>query len=231
MPTMFRHRTDQPAAPEHTVPRVVVPCADLLDAAHEAWGRAAAIVWGPDRYRTRFRAAWTADALAVRFDCDDDTPWWSITQRDGRLWEEEVVEIFVDPAGAGVGYAEVEVSPANVVCDLRVDRPWPALASDPRWDWAGLRSRVDVARRSDGAACVWTVVILLPFEGMATLPAAADVRLPPAAGDRWRFNVFRIKRPGGAAAPERDAIYAAWSVPDGPSFHDPARFRELVFVD
>jgi hypothetical protein len=55
-------------------------------------------------------------------------------------------------------------------------------------------------------------------------------RLPPEPGDRWRFNVFRIKRPGGPGAPERDAIYAAWAVPDGPSFHVPAVFRDLRFL-
>jgi hypothetical protein len=42
--------------------------------------------------------------------------------------------------------------------------------------------------------------------------------------------VFRIKRPHGPAEPEREAIYAAWSVPSGPSFHDPAAFREFVFA-
>ena len=46
-------------------------------------------------------------------------------------------------------------------------------------------------------------------------------------GDRWRFNLFRIKRPGGAANPERDAVYSAWSVPDGPSFHATDRFRDV----
>jgi hypothetical protein len=42
--------------------------------------------------------------------------------------------------------------------------------------------------------------------------------------------VFRIKRPGGPDQPERDAVYAAWSVPDGPSFHDPTAFRDLVLT-
>jgi hypothetical protein len=53
--------------------------------------------------------------------------------------------------------------------------------------------------------------------------------VPPSAGDSWRFNVFRIKRPDGPAEPERGAIYAAWSTPDGPSFHEPGAFRRLEF--
>ena len=54
--------------------------------------------------------------------------------------------------------------------------------------------------------------------------------MPPAAGDRWHFNVFRIKRPNGPAEPERDAVYAAWSTPAGPSFHEPAAFRVMEFA-
>jgi hypothetical protein len=48
-------------------------------------------------------------------------------------------------------------------------------------------------------------------------------------GDEWHFNAFRIKRPGGPDRPEDDVLYAAWSVPDGPTFHAPSFFRRLVF--
>ena len=54
-------------------------------------------------------------------------------------------------------------------------------------------------------------------------------RLPPRSGEAWRFNVFRIKRPGGQARPQDGAVLAAWSKPSGPSFHDPAAFRPLSF--
>ena len=36
--------------------------------------------------------------LHVRFDAQDPSPWFTKTARDDRLWEEEVVEIFLDPA-------------------------------------------------------------------------------------------------------------------------------------
>ena len=52
----------------------------------------------------------------------------------------------------------------------------------------------------------------------------------PAPGDRWRFNVFRIERPGGKASPEKGAVQVAWSKPSVDSFHDPSVFRDMVFV-
>lgn len=228
MARMFVHPTDPLPPPEYRVARVDGPSHALLDSQAAGWEQAGSIEWGHDRYRTRFRAAWFTDALAVRFDCDDDTPWWTLTKRDSRLWEQEVVEIFLDPAGEGRDYVEVEVSPANVVCDLWVRTPWPSLSSDPTWDWAGLTSRVD---RHPGAPgrMRWTMCAVLPFAGLAASAASAGWRLPPRPGDRWRFNVFRIKRPHGPTDPERDVVYAAWAVPPGPSFHDPSVFRDLVF--
>ena len=228
MAQMFRHPTDPPAG-SYDVRGSAGPAHALLDSAHDAWRGVSAIVWGADAYRTSFRALWTPDALVIRFDCEDRDPWWTLTVRDDHLWNEEVVEIFLDPARSGFGYAEVEINPANVICDLRVATPWPALSSDAGWDWVGLQSRVS-RHETEGGGSPWIAIAVMPFEGARALSEEAAHRVPPAAGDRWHFNVFRIKRPGGPAAPEREAIYAAWSVPDGPSFHAPDKFRDLVFV-
>lgn len=193
------------------------------------WASVQAITWGPPASRTTFRAAWDAGALRVRFDAVDAHPWFTITARDGHLWNEEVVELFLDPDGSGRNYAEFEVNPANAICDLIVRTPWPALASDPAWDCVGVASRVTMHAGADGAPCGWSVDLTIPWAGLSGLGPHAAGRTPPRRGDRWRFNVFRIDRPGGPADPERDAIYAAWSVPSGPSFHDTHAFRDLRF--
>jgi hypothetical protein len=229
MAKLFRHPTDPDAASEYQVARATHDQSAMLAGDALAWPAAATISWGADDYRTVFRALWTEAALFVRFDCADDAPWWTMSTRDAALWEEEVVEIFLDPAGKGGPYAEVEVNPANVVCDLKVNRPWPSLSGELAWNWEGLQSRV-ITRRDGRQTKGWTVTMAMPFEGVRSLGGEGAFAVPPRRGDRWRFNVFRIKRPGGPADRERGAIYAAWSVPDGPSFHDPSRFRDLVFT-
>ena len=114
-------------APGYDVVRLPQTRPALLDADAAAWRDAPAIEWGPERYRTRFQACWDSLALHVRFDAEDDSPWHTMTTRDDHIWEEEVVEIFLDADGSGRNYAELEISPANVVCDLRVVSPWPSL--------------------------------------------------------------------------------------------------------
>ena len=72
-------------------------------------------------------------------------------------------------------------------------------------------------------------IAVLPFLDFGTLAPRVAACLPVTPGAVWHFNAFRIKRPGGPSHPEEGAIYAAWSVPDGSTFHAPAAFRPMVF--
>ncbi len=143
----------------------------------------------------------------MRFDAVDDGPWHTMTTRDEHIWEEEVVEIFLDLDGSGVNYAELEISPANVVCDLRVERPAPSVKSLTEWDWTGMASTVVPLRDAHGKSEGWTALARLPWDGLGTLsPQAAARGCRRKPGDAWHFNVFRIKRPGGPKAPAEGAV-------------------------
>lgn len=194
----------------------------LLSAASPEWGGAESVAWGPAPYETRFRALWSAAGLHLRFDADDDDPWHTMTGRDDPIWEEEAVEIFLDPEGDG-RYVEVELSPANVVCDLRRAAPG-APATDPIPVPSGVMDRgfevegleTAAARTPDG----WAGTMFLPWRGLGLHGA-------PEPGTAMPFNVFRIERPGGPDAPEEGAVFAAWSPTGSPSFHVPEAFRPL----
>jgi hypothetical protein len=218
-----------PAAPRYEIARAAATPAALLAADETAWHAAATAEWGPTAFATRFRALWSDEGLFLRFDATDPSPWHTMTRRDEHLWDEEVVEIFLDLDRSGRDYYELEVNPANVVCDLRMVAPWPDKKGDIDWNLAGLETRV-LARTSAKAARGWTATAFLPWQGLRALPSAARVALPPRPGDAWRFNVFRIERPGGKAHPEKDAVFAAWSPPSVESFHDTSAFRDLVFL-
>jgi Carbohydrate family 9 binding domain-like len=191
----------------------------LLEASDDEWREAVRLDYGPNGYRTQFRALWSEDALFLRFDVSDPEPWHTMTRRDDPLWDEEVVEIFLDLDGSGTNYAEVELSPANVVCDVRMVRGSPDKKMDLSFDLEGLESRV--VPREGG----WTGLLRLPWSGFRPLPSAAHISLPPKPGDRWRFNVYRIERPNGKGHPSDGAIFASWSPTGSDSFHVPASFQ------
>lgn len=220
---------DAPVPGDYTVVRLAAPIAGLLPADAPAWQAAHPIEWGPARYRTRFLACWDHDALHVRWDAVDDRPWHTMTRRDEHIWEEEVVEIFLDPLRSGRNYAELEISPVNSVCDLRVETPGPPLKATTEWDWTGMRSTVVPLGDGHAGGTGWTALARLPFAALATLSPETARATRPAPGATWRFNVFRIKRPGGPERPHEGAVFAAWSPPSGGTFHDPAAFRPFVF--
>jgi hypothetical protein len=203
--------------------------ADLLGGDARAWHAAAPVTYGPESAQTTARLLWSARALYVRWDVQDDHPWATLTTRDSELWNEEVVEVFLDLDGSGTHYAEIELSPANVLCDVRMISPWPDKRMDLGWNAEGLESTVTWSYRSDGSVAGWTGIIAVPWTAFRTLPSAADVSRPPRPGDRWRVNLFRIERPAGPARPDEEVVFAAWSPPRGDGFHDPEAFRPLVF--
>lgn len=226
MPEMYRGPDAACQPSTYDVNRAAVTADRLLAGDVDGWATAPAIGWGAPRYRTHFRALWTDDALLVRFDVHDERPWHTLRHRDACLWEEEVVEIFLDPTCSGTDYAELEINPVNVVCDLHIASLVPARDVRLAWNFSNLQTAVHPGARGDD----WTAVASMPFGDFASLSPRVASRLPVAPGDIWHFNVFRIKRPHGPTEPERDAIYAAWSVPDTPTFHTPVAFRPLRFT-
>lgn len=176
----------------------------------------------PPRQPTSARLLWNDDYLYAAFQCQDDDIWGITTERDRDIYNQEVVELFVDADGDGHGYVEIEVSPLNAVLDLFM--LWRDDRQRGLWDWdsAGLLTAVvvdgDPTRRGTPDRA-WTVEMAVPMSDFMTAP-----HLPPRVGDRWRMNLYRIDR--GAGGDE----YSAWSAPGRNNFHTPARFGILEFV-
>ncbi len=166
----------------------------------------------PPLQATRVTCSADATQLRVSFACVDTNPWATLTEHDAPLWEEEVVEIFLDPVGDGGGYFEIEINPLGTVCDLVLRRVASGWKREFAWECAGLVATA--ARTPTG----WSAELIVPF--------AAVVSEPPERGAEWRVNFYRIDRPDGA---EGARELSAWSPTLAPSFHAPERFGTLRF--
>ena len=151
------------------------------------------------RYPTRARMLWDDKAMYFAFACQDPDIWAIYDAEDAPLWEEEVVEVFIDPDGDGREYLELEVNPLNKVVDLLIHQVQNGFDSSIRWDIAGLQTAVQVkgtvndSLRADQG---WTVEIAIPWTAMASGIGGGGT---PQPGDRWRLNLYRIDRGGGRA--------------------------------
>ncbi|MFE5317594.1 carbohydrate-binding family 9-like protein [Paenibacillus sp. NPDC056579] len=155
-------------------------------------------------------------ALYFRFECQDDFVISSYTERDEPLYEQDVVEIFIDETGNGTRYMEIELSPNNVIFDAIVTnhnftKPGGRLEVDTSWDMEGLQTSVT---RDDNGAFHYQIV--MPLDQFASVPAE---------GDSWRINFYRIDQEVSGVR-----HYSAWSPTYNPSFHAAERFGTLLFV-
>lgn len=161
---------------------------------------------------TTVRAGWGSGELRILFECVDTNPWATFTERDAPLYQEEVVEVLLDPVGDLLSYFEFEVNPLNTVMDLVLRRSRSGYRKDFRWSCPGLRS---LTRRIPGG---WSVELALPLAEIASEP--------PQPGTRWRTNFCRIDRPEG-----QPRELTAWSPTGLAQFHVPQRFGILEFAE
>jgi hypothetical protein len=168
---------------------------------------------GAPEQATAVRLCWDAEALHVRFDCQDRDAWGTFRHRDDPLWQEEVVEVFLAPGEEDpVSYMEIEVSPLGVLFDARIHNPTGMrddMTADLSWDCPGLRWQAGSGlERQD-----WWAELSIPWENPSRI---------------WRANFYRVERPRDGA-PE----FTCWSptLASPPDFHKPARFGLLELGD
>jgi hypothetical protein len=175
------------------------------------------------RQRTVARLLWDDAYLYVAFVCEDHDIWGITTERDQPIYEQEVVEVFVDDDCDDYSYVEIEINPLNAVLDLFMF--WRDDRRRALWDWnsEGLISAVavdgDPTRRGTPDR-FWSVEMAIPLADFMTAP-----HLPPRPGDVWHFNLYRIDRA------ESGDEYQAWSPAGRLNNHTPERFGRLLFAE
>jgi hypothetical protein len=159
-------------------------------------------VWG-----TEVRVGRHQEELLVLFICQDPDPSATLTQRDDPLWEEDVVEVFIDPFGDLDCYFEFEINPLNTVLDVFIRRVRGGLRKDFSWNCEGLRTATGLL------AYGWVAGLAIPFKGLGECNLS-----------RWRINFCRIERPK-----DQPRELSAWSPTLAGTFHLPERFGTLTF--
>lgn len=179
----------------------------------------------PTRQATTARLCWADTALYIAFEVGDDDIWGTYRERNSPIYDEEVVEVFLDLTGEGECVFEFEVSPHNVVLDGVNLRRGDKFDWDDTWSCDGLVTAVAVDGQPDDLSTTdtgWTATLAIPFAGLG--------RSTPVPGERWRANLFRIDRPRRGGSDE----YQAWCPTQGtgapPLYCVPARFGTLVFA-
>ena len=227
---------DKDAIPlaEYTVTRTTgtISIDGILDEAD--WKRAVAAPMkkptdGSDTpMETTVKILWDDTNLYVAFYCEDKDAWATYDKKDANLWEEEVVEIFIDPDSYTHFYYEYEYNPLNNFLDLVVmnagEKRGGRFGGWFAWDHKGMKNAVYVEGDPTMGTSdkYWTVEVALPFNSFWV---AANI--PPKDGDMWRFNAYRYERDN--PQDRKKHWQAAWCPTISGGFHVPWRFGNIYF--
>lgn len=181
-----------------------------------------ALADGEPGVRTRVLTAWSPTRLYVAFLADSKNIRNTLTAHDAALYEQDVVEMFLDPDGDGKDYFELEWSCLNASLDYRFASRLQGL--DEGWAPPGMQNAVEVRGTPNHPGDVdtgMTVEIALPWAAFRTWWKGS---LPPRAGDSLPVNFYRIDY-----SSNQDGELIAWSPIGAADFHRPDKFGALVF--
>ena len=122
----------------------------------------------PPRQATRASVDRDGEALLVSFDCEDGDITAAITAKDkGKLWKDDSVYVWLDPAHDHTGLIMIQVSAGGVINTFK--------AGEADWNPAGLTA--DIQKTEKG----WSAKLRIPFAGLGV---EADPRQGARQGAR-----------------------------------------------
>ena len=160
-----------------------------------AWGQAPEIELrfdglgnpvSPTRASAQF--LWDGKNLYVAITAQDRDVSSTLSHRDARLWEEDVLELFIKPMESSSVYYEFQFSPTNQIFDAYWVKRGTALDEATPWN-SRLRVAVLVEgtlNQSEDDDQGWTVELALP---LADLYHAGNSI--PQPGEAWKVAVCR----------------------------------------
>jgi hypothetical protein len=191
----------------------------------------------PSPVATEAKLLWDNRNLYIAFENQDSDVNAKLTKRDAELFTEradeagDLVEVMIDADKNGKSHVELEVAPNNTIFDTYL----PDLGKyedslggkNKKYGWnSKLRASVKVdgtLNNSKDQDKSWVVEMALPLADANGLDKPG-VKVPPAVGDVWRLNLYRVDQ-----SKDKARMAGAWNPPMVGDFHKLDRFGEIVF--
>ena len=193
------------------LPAVSVGRGPKLDGtmADPAWKKGAELAFGSPKSAkaeggTSGKVLFDKTHVYIGVRCESKDVKADVTQRDGEVWKDDCVEIFITP-DLGEGYYHIAVNAAGAVADEHCG----PFAKDSKRDLT-VRTKASIDQGKG-----WTVTLAIPLE---ELGAQSGTNLP------WRLNVTRTQHAHGGETYREHS----WAVLGTDQFHTPAAFGQVL---
>ncbi len=173
-------------------------------------------------YDTRAKIMYSEKGIYLLYSCADTKLTASLEADFVNLWDEDVVEVFLQPDTAIADYFEYELSPLNYELPIMIYNRGGRLNSWMPFGYEGNRKTkhatkiIDGEKKSESMVKGWMAEFFIPFTLLEPV-----MRKLPAKGTIWKGNIYRIDYDKG------QALYS-WQM-TGESFHAPQKFGYFIF--
>jgi eukaryotic-like serine/threonine-protein kinase len=152
----------------------------------------------PPRFRTRAKMLWDEQYFYIGVELEEPHIQATYTQHDSYIFHEDNdFEVFLNPDGNNLNYAELEMNALNTSWDLRLKKPYSAGGDgEDDWEIPGLKTAVHVLGTINNPRDVdqgWTIEIAIPWRIVGALNDKQQSDGPPRDGDQWRVNFSRVE--------------------------------------
>jgi hypothetical protein len=180
--------------------------------------------------QTKAKMMWDETNMYIAFVCEDTSMWATLSGKDKPLFDQDVVEVLIDPDGDGLNYAEFGFSPNAQIYDLFMTKGYSFGGTfNSSWDIGGMKVGVVITgtlNTSNGGK-QWVVEVSFPWSGVPTSPLVTKIK-KPLANDIWRLNLARPDK--RYLNPAKQTTFYTWSYTGAIDNHLPSRFGEVTFL-
>lgn len=168
-------------------------------------------------YKTEMKVLYSDSGIYCIFRCEDKKITATLKEDFADLYREDVVEVFFWPDESVPVYFEYELSPLNYELAIMVPNYNGNFFGWRPWHYEGERRTRHATHisKNEGDA-TWTAEMFIPYALLKPI-----IPGPPAKGDRWRANFYRLDYDNGNTR-------WAWQ-PVRTNFHDYESYGTIIF--
>ena len=181
----------------------------------------------PAKTATKARLLWDREYLYFFADMEDGDLYANIAEQDGRLWENDVFELFFKPADDKPGYYELQVNPAGAVLDMFIPRrgsgEYPRYHKDSPFHIEAKVALDGTLNKWSDNDNGWLVEGRIPWGDFLKSGGR------PKVGEVWKFALCRYDYSVDFEGPEL-STFAPLKSKTRPDFHHWEDYASLKFV-
>lgn len=173
-------------------------------------------------YETKAKLLYSGTGVYALFSCEDKLLSNTMQADFLDLWNEDVIEIFLQPDKNKPAYFEYELSPLNFELPIIILNEKGRLNSWIPFHYEGDRKTHHATtiqggeRKSKAFVGNWITEVFIPYKLMKPV-----LDTTPSSGTRWKGNLYRIDYDKGEAT-------WSWQLTSG-NFHEYEKFGNFLF--